>query len=405
MAFAQAFQKRREYTQKLMMQGFDDVDILMPFFRDHNSADIKEICGYFWSEEYGYILELSPRSGHIANECMFSIFDEILDFLGDAAAFNKMDIGKALAEFLENSGFAGINVRSDSNDKSAHIYASKDMYEYIFYLERRWPEKQICSDEDDSADEDYEPFEYETDEVNSYFDEFKEIFEQEVKGETYQFQLSPDLTRLSAVIRQNWDNHYLTVRLCNSDLTLENWIFKNIVCYWLEAEFSQNCFLENLKDHRFHLSLGDRGKIEAYKEGLKFEIEVSSKRIIDFDNMDGHAFEHFCAEILSFYGFNNVQVTQGSGDQGVDIIAYKDDIKYGIQCKCYASDIGNRAVQEVFAGKAFYQCHVGVVLTNRYFTKSAIELASRNGVILWNRDKLLQMLEQYNARKADKEGL
>lgn len=267
----------------------------------------------------------------LANECMFSIFDEILDFLGDAAAFNKMDIGKALAEFLENSGFAGINVRSDSNDKSAHIYASKDMYEYIFYLERRWPEKQICSDEDDSADEDYEPFEYETDEVNSYFDEFKEIFEQEVKGETYQFQLSPDLTRLSAVIRQNWDNHYLTVRLCNSDLTLENWIFKNIVCYWLEAEFSQNCFLENLKGHRFHLSLGDRGKIEAYKEGLKFEIEVSSKRIIDFDNMDGHAFEHFCAEILSFYGFNNVQVTQGSGDQGVDIIAYKDDIKYGIK--------------------------------------------------------------------------
>ena len=47
----------------------------------------------------------------------------------------------------------------------------------------------------------------------------------------------------------------------------------------------------------------------------------------------------------------------------------------------------------MYAGKAFYNCHIGVVLTNRDFTKSAIELARNNGVILWNRKKLLQMLE------------
>ena len=72
--------------------------------------------------------------------------------------------------------------------------------------------------------------------------------------------------------------------------------------------------------------------------------------------MDGHIFEYFCAEVLSLNGFSDVEVTQGSRDQGVDIIAYKDDIKYGIQCKCYSSDIGNKAVQEVYAGKNFYNC-------------------------------------------------
>ncbi|MBQ2764443.1 MAG: restriction endonuclease [Firmicutes bacterium] len=113
----------------------------------------------------------------------------------------------------------------------------------------------------------------------------------------------------------------------------------------------------------------------------------------NIDIMDGHEFEYFCAELLKKNGYENVDVTQGSGDQGIDVIAYKDGIKYGIQCKCYSSDIGNKAVQEVFAGKVFYECHVGVVLTNRFFTKSAEELAKKNGIILWDRKKLLELME------------
>ena len=126
---------------------------------------------------------------------------------------------------------------------------------------------------------------------------------------------------------------------------------------------------------------------------LKFYTSRINMRHKNFDAMEGHQFEHFCANILKYNGFENVSVTSVSGDQGVDIIAYKDDIKYGIQCKCYHSDIGNKAVQEVYAGKTFYNCHIGVVLTNRDFTKSAIELARNNGVILWNRKKLLKMIE------------
>lgn len=111
------------------------------------------------------------------------------------------------------------------------------------------------------------------------------------------------------------------------------------------------------------------------------------------DSMEGHQFEFFCADILTKNGFDNVEVTSGSGDQGIDVIADKDGIKYGIQCKCYSSDIGNKAVQEAFSGKSFYNCHIGVVLTNRYFTRSAIELAQKNGIILWDRNKLLELLE------------
>lgn len=106
------------------------------------------------------------------------------------------------------------------------------------------------------------------------------------------------------------------------------------------------------------------------------------------DYMDGHAFEYWCAELLKKRGFQNVEVTQGSNDQGVDVFAVKDGIKYAIQCKCYTNDLGNKPVQEVNTGKAIYHCHVGVVMTNRYFTSGAIEAAAATGTLLWGRNEL-----------------
>lgn len=111
------------------------------------------------------------------------------------------------------------------------------------------------------------------------------------------------------------------------------------------------------------------------------------------DHMDGHHFEKYCATVLRKNGFVNVSVTPGSGDQGVDVIAEKEGVRYAVQCKCYASALGNTPVQEVCAGKSMYNCHVGVVMTNNYFTAGAKQLAEKNGILLWDRDKLQQMID------------
>ena len=107
----------------------------------------------------------------------------------------------------------------------------------------------------------------------------------------------------------------------------------------------------------------------------------------DYDQLSGYDFEFWCANLLRKNGYNSVELTRGSGDQGVDIIAEKDDIRYAIQCKRYSTDIGNKSVQEVVAGKSYYKCQVGVVMTNSHFTKSAKELANATGTILWDRKK------------------
>lgn len=134
-----------------------------------------------------------------------------------------------------------------------------------------------------------------------------------------------------------------------------------------------------------------RVEFDTVNHGNDYTAKVAS---ISIDAMEGHIFEGFCAHLLRENRFSDIAVTKGSGDQGIDIIAYKDGIKYGIQCKCYSSDIGNSAVQEAFSGKTYYKCHVGAVLTNRYFTRSAKELAETNGILLWDRTYLLDLIEK-----------
>lgn len=118
--------------------------------------------------------------------------------------------------------------------------------------------------------------------------------------------------------------------------------------------------------------------------------------ISDYDLMDGHEFEHFCANIMSMNGFDNVEVTRGSGDHGIDILAEKDGISYAVQCKCYSSNIGNSAVQQAHTGKSLYHKDIAVVMTNRYFTAQAKEEAGSLGVKLWDREKLNDMIEHGN---------
>lgn len=121
-----------------------------------------------------------------------------------------------------------------------------------------------------------------------------------------------------------------------------------------------------------------------------------TKIISATDNMTGQQFEDYCAKILGKNGFINVEVTRGSGDHGIDILAEKNDISYAIQCKCYSSNIGNAAVQQAHTGKSLYRKDIAVVLTNQYFTAQAKEEAGALGVKLWDRDKLNQLIENAN---------
>ena len=112
---------------------------------------------------------------------------------------------------------------------------------------------------------------------------------------------------------------------------------------------------------------------------------------LPMDEMEGHDFEYYCADLLRGNGFIGVEVTKGSGDYGVDILAERDGITYAFQCKCYDKPIGVKAVQEVYAGRDFYGQMVGVVMTNQYFTQPAVDMAGKLNIMLWDRDYIRDM--------------
>lgn len=135
-------------------------------------------------------------------------------------------------------------------------------------------------------------------------------------------------------------------------------------------------------------------------ENIKNKLKTKQKRkirkysITDVDLMTGTEFEEFISLLFNKMGYSS-KVTQKSGDQGIDVIATRNGTKIGIQAKCYSGAVGNTAVQEVIAGKMFYKCDKALVVTNNYFTPTAIELAQSSDIILWNRDLLKEKILEF----------
>lgn len=118
-----------------------------------------------------------------------------------------------------------------------------------------------------------------------------------------------------------------------------------------------------------------------------------NRRAGGMDEMGGHEFEYFCADLLEKQGFVDVEVTRGSGDFGVDILAEKDGVTYAVQCKRYQGSVGVEAVLQTYAGRDYYDRMVGAVMTNQYFTAPAVEAAKKLRILLWDRGYVDSMME------------
>ena len=123
-------------------------------------------------------------------------------------------------------------------------------------------------------------------------------------------------------------------------------------------------------------------------------IRKQRKKTDAFEDMEGHEFEFCCADLLRDRGFVEVEVTRGSGDYGIDILAEKDGVTYAIQCKRYGTPVGVKAIQEAYAGRDYYDRMVGAVMTNQYFTSPAVEAAGKLKILLWDGGYLEEMMAE-----------
>lgn len=163
-----------------------------------------------------------------------------------------------------------------------------------------------------------------------------------------------------------------------------------------KGEYKGKSFIDAHNDFvRVVLETKENIKQVEFEKNFDRETEknCTSITIDEIDLMTGEEFESFISKLFKKIGYNTFS-TKKTGDQGIDVIAEKNTIRIGIQAKCWSGTVGNSAVQEVVAGKTLYNCNKVMVVTNSVFSKSAIELATANNVILWDRSILKEKIEK-----------
>ncbi|NJK76935.1 MAG: restriction endonuclease [Oscillatoriales cyanobacterium RU_3_3] len=107
--------------------------------------------------------------------------------------------------------------------------------------------------------------------------------------------------------------------------------------------------------------------------------------------MTGEEFEEFLACCFRNLGYA-VETTPKTADFGADLILSKARQKTVVQAKRYQGKVGTSAVQEVVSAIKYYGARDAIVITNSNFTSNACKLAQANGVQLWGREQLIDLV-------------
>ncbi len=200
---------------------------------------------------------------------------------------------------------------------------------------------------------------------------------------------------------QEYDD-FKTKMLFNDPKGLEDYI-KNLIEIYGENYIEYREFLRSLLKSK-KVEFSDYGLIDIanFKKKMeldRFEKDLESKEpyFVSMEEVDlftGYDFEYFLNTLFKKMSYS-VEHTKLSGDQGADLIVSKLGEKIIVQAKRHTSKISNKAVQEVVASIKHFKADKGMVVTNNYFTNSAIELAESNNIELIDRDMLSKLIEKY----------
>jgi len=127
---------------------------------------------------------------------------------------------------------------------------------------------------------------------------------------------------------------------------------------------------------------------------VKKWMRLSNPNMTIVDNMTGLEFEKYVAKLLESQGYKHIRLTERF-DLGVDIIAEKDETRWGIQVKRHSGLVKAIAVRQVVTALRKYKCDRALVVTNSTFSNVAKELAGTNDCILVDRNQLSKWVAFY----------
>jgi restriction system protein len=104
-------------------------------------------------------------------------------------------------------------------------------------------------------------------------------------------------------------------------------------------------------------------------------------------------FEEYVAGLFSKLGYQT-EVTGGSGDGGIDVIARKDGVENYIQCKKYKNKVGPSMVRDFYGAMADHLAKgKGFLVTTGYFTPEDEMFVEDKPMELIDGNKLLEYIK------------
>ncbi|MDF2519927.1 MAG: restriction endonuclease [Clostridia bacterium] len=164
-------------------------------------------------------------------------------------------------------------------------------------------------------------------------------------------------------------------------ILLAYWVYQETGSQWLAALV-------------FILSLGLLYLgISKYKQWKRRKLLKSGIDIVD--SMTGAVFEEYILEHFKHIGYTG-RLIANTDDSGADMLLQKGNEKVAVQVKRWKNNVGVDAVQQVIGAVEHYAADKGIVVTNSSFTESAHELAASGNVELWDRKKLIELIDSVN---------
>jgi len=119
--------------------------------------------------------------------------------------------------------------------------------------------------------------------------------------------------------------------------------------------------------------------------------KLRALNLVDTHYMDGLAFEKYVVELMKSQGYARVTLTERY-DYGIDIVALKDGVRWGVQVKRYSNMVKAEAVRQVVTALNKYNCQRAMVVTNSTYSRPAKVLAESNNCVLIAKDELAEWI-------------
>ena len=161
---------------------------------------------------------------------------------------------------------------------------------------------------------------------------------------------------------------------------------------------------DNILDHEVNDEdpIDERIRIVAFAK--KVYNEVATELLDKISNINPYFFEKLVIDLLDRMGYvgpnGNAMVTSKSNDGGIDGIINQDPLGTNtvyVQAKRYKADnlIQRPDIQGFYGALAGINADRGVFITTSRFSKSAIEYAMRQGIVLVDGIQLTDMMLKY----------